>query len=288
LDFRLLKSCLFLASLASLGRCFSCAPESVPDLAADDSPAIVSATVDYAASQISITGSHFSPAGAPPVVAFESARLTLVSFTDETAAVRLPSGWPAGSYLLAVTNSDHRTGVIRMTLAPNPVPFSKLRYHAEGLYGIWPIAGTFAYAGLLQELNAPKEWGDGMAAYGRRVASTEAGGVIHGVLAFGLDTTLHQDPRYYHSTRKGLFRRMGHAARETVLTHTDSGPETFSTWRFGSAYGEAFISNLWYPDRLDTARLGYIQGSLRMGFDMVTNLATEFWPDIKRKLHHHK
>jgi|HubBroStandDraft_1064217.scaffolds.fasta_scaffold144757_2 hypothetical protein len=259
---------------------------AVPALSArtDDAPAIVSATVDYASNQVTLTGSNFSPAGTAPTVAVENSTLALVSFTNQSASAILPAGWAPGSYLLAVTNSNHETGVFRMTLETAPQPLDKLRYHALGLWGLWPLGGTLAYAGLLQELNAPKEWGDGWAAYGRRVASTEAGGVIHGVLAFGLDTTLHQDPRYFRSDRKGLFRRMAHAVRDTVLTHTDSGGETFSTWRVGSAYGEAFISNLWYPDRLDTVRLGFIQGSLRMGFDMVTNLSSEFWPDIKKKL----
>jgi hypothetical protein len=249
-----------------------------------DAPAIASATVDYAANQVTITGSNFSPAGAPPTVAVESATLTLVSFTNQMAAAILPAGWATGSYLLAVTNSDKQTGVYRMTLAAAPPPINKLRYHAQGLWGLWPLGGTLAYAGLLQELNAPKEWGDGWAAYGRRVASTEACGVIHGALAFGLDAALHEDPRYFRSDRKGLWRRMAHAARDTLLTHTDAGGETFSTWRFGSAYGAAFISNLWYPDRLDTVRLGFLQGSLRVGFDLVTNFSAEFWPDLKKKL----
>jgi hypothetical protein len=234
--------------------------------------------VDYAANRVSITGSNFSPAGVAPTVAFESAPLALVSFTNQSAAVSLPAGWASGSYLLAVTNSNHQTGVYRMTLlAGSAAP-------PRALYGIWPLAGTLAYAGLLQELNAPKEWGDGWAAHGRRVASTEGCAVIHSVLAFGLDTSLHQDPRYFRSDRKGLWRRMAHAARETILTHTDAGGETFSTWRLGSAYGAAFLSNLWYPDRLDTVRLGFLQGSLRAGFDLVSNLSAEFWPDLKKKL----
>jgi hypothetical protein len=251
-----------------------------------DAPAIESATVDYAANRVTITGSNFSPAGVAPTVAFESATLPLVSFTDQMAAASLPAGWASGSYLLAVTNSNHQTGVYHMTLFLGPAlaPIDKLRYHAQGLWGLWSVGGTLAYAGLLQELNAPKEWGDGWAAYGRRVASTEGCGVIHGALAFGLDSTLHQDPRYFRSERKGLWRRMAHAARDTILTHTDTGGETLSTWRLGSAYGAAFLSNLWYPERLDTVRLGFEQGSLRVGFDLVSNLAAELWPDIKKKL----
>lgn len=72
------------------------------------------------------------------------------------------------------------------------------------------------------------------------------------------------------------------------MTHTDTGGETISTWRLGSAYGAAFISNLWYPDRLDTVRLGFEQGSLRAGFDLISNLAAEFWPDLKKKLRRDK
>jgi len=257
---------------------------AVPVLAAatDDTPAIASVTVDYGANEVSITGSNFSPAGFAPTVVFESAPLPLVSFTNQRAAASLPDGLASGSYLLAVTNSSHRTGVYRVTLEPPPI--EKLRYHARALYGPWPLAGTFAYAGLLQELNAPREWGYGWSAYGRRVASTEGCAVIHSALAFGLDASLHQDPRYFRSEHRGLWRRMAHAARDTILTHTDTGGETVSTWRLGSAYGAAFLSNLWYPDRLDTVRLGFVQGSLRMGFDLVTNLSAEFWPDLKKKL----
>ena len=111
--------------------------------------------------------------------------------------------------------------------------------------------------------------------------------VIHTALAFGLDSALREDPRYFRSARKGLFRRIADAARGTVMTRTDTGGETVSAWRFGSAYGAAILSNLWYPDRLDTARLGFIQGSVRMGFDLITNLSTEFWPDIRKKLRRH-
>jgi hypothetical protein len=107
---------------------------------------------------------------------------------------------------------------------------------------------------------------------------------IHSALAFGLDSTLHQDPRYYRSLGTGFWRRSGHALRETLLTRTDSGIETVSTWRIGSAYGSAVLSNLWYPSRLNTARLGFIQGSVTLGFDLAGNLGKEFWPDIRRKV----
>jgi hypothetical protein len=69
-----------------------------------------------------------------------------------------------------------------------------------------------------------------------------------------------------------------------MLTRTDSGGETLSVWRIGSAYGSAFLSNMWYPDRLNNARLGFIQGSVTLGFDLALNLTKEFWPDIRTKV----
>jgi hypothetical protein len=160
----------------------------------------------------------------------------------------------------------------------------KLHYHAQSTYGPASILGLAAYAAVLQEADAPLEWKQGGAAYGKRVASMVAWSGIHGALAFGLDSTLHQDPRYFRSTSTGFWRRSGHALRGTILTRTDSGGETLSTWRLGADYGSAVLSNMWYPDRLNTARLGFIQGSATLGFDLIGNMGKEFWPDIKRKV----
>jgi hypothetical protein len=104
----------------------------------------------------------------------------------------------------------------------------KLKYHAESTYSPTAIAGFAAYAGILQTLDTPTEWGNGEAGYGNRFASTAAWSGIHSTLAFGLDTALHQDPRYYRSGAGG-WRRVGHALRGTILTRTDSGGEALST-----------------------------------------------------------
>jgi hypothetical protein len=164
----------------------------------------------------------------------------------------------------------------------------KLRFHAVSAYGPTALVGALAYDGFLQEIDSPREWGQGGLGYGKRVGSTLAYAGVRNLLGFGLDSTLHQDPRYYRSDQRGVWRRSKHAFRETIFTHKDSGGETLATWRFGSAYGAAFISNEWYPDRLNTVALGFSQGSIQLGFDLLSNLGSEFLPDIKRKLLHRK
>ena len=160
----------------------------------------------------------------------------------------------------------------------------KLVFHAETVFSPQALIGSAAYAGFLQRIDAPREWGQGAGAYGERFGSTVATNAIHAGLAFGLDSALHQDPRYYPSGETGFWRRAGHAMRGTILTRTDRGGETFSTWRLGSAYGCEFLSNQWYPGRLNTVRMSLLEGTLRLGFDFASNLGLEFWPDVKHKL----
>jgi len=161
---------------------------------------------------------------------------------------------------------------------------SKLDFHAESVYSPLSMAESGAYAGFLQATGSPREWGQGGGAYGKRFASVVGTSAIHATLAFGLDSALHQDPRYYRSLGTGFWRRTAHALRGTILTRTDSGGETLSAWRLGSDYGAAFLSNQWYPDRLNTLKQGAAQGSLRLAFDFAGNLGSEFWPDLKGKL----
>jgi hypothetical protein len=164
----------------------------------------------------------------------------------------------------------------------------KLSYHVQKSVGPLAILGDAAYAGILQEADTPTEWGQGGQGYGKRLASTAACSGIHSAMAFGLDSALHEDPRYFRSAAGGFWHRAGHAFRGTILTRTDHGAETPSLWRFGSAYGAAYLSNQWYPGRLNTVALGFAEGSLQLGFDLASNLASEFGPDLKRMVHHRK
>ena len=160
----------------------------------------------------------------------------------------------------------------------------KLGYHINQSAGPLALVGDAAYAAILQDANTPPEWGQGASGYGKRFASTAAASGIDSALAFALDSTLHEDPRYFRAGSGGFLRRTGHAVRGVLFTRTDRGTETLSYWRFGSDYGAAFLSNQWYPGRLNTVGLGFSEGSLQLAFDLARNLGSEFWPDIKRKV----
>ena len=162
----------------------------------------------------------------------------------------------------------------------------KFQYHWRQLANPGFVAETAAYAGVVHWMDTPEEWGQGAAAYGKRLASAAGASAIRGVFAFTLDSALREDPRYRRSGCGGFFSRLGHAARETFLTHTDSGGSRIATWRIGSAFGASYLSNVWYPYRLNTFASGLEQGAITLSGDLLTNLASEYWPGFKHKLLH--
>ena len=164
----------------------------------------------------------------------------------------------------------------------------KLKLHAGETCTAGFAVEMAAYSGILHWMNVPTEWEQGGAAYGKRLASASAATGIRNLFAFTLDAALHEDPRYQRSGHGNVLRRSGHALREIFVTRTDRGGRRFATWRFGSAVGAAYLSNLWYPDRLRTVESGLEQGAATIGLDLLGNLASEFWPDIKRKLLRHR
>lgn len=171
--------------------------------------------------------------------------------------------------------------------APAPLTVGgKAEYHLTNVVAPLPVLGFTALGAADQLLTIPKEWGQGWNAYGKRVASAAGSSAIRQTLAFGLEAALREDPRYFRANSAGFWKRIGHAAESAVVCRTDSGGRRFATARIGSAFGSSFLSNEWYPDRLNTIGLGFAQGGLVVGFDAVSNIALEFWPDIRRKVLH--
>jgi hypothetical protein len=52
--------------------------------------------------------------------------------------------------------------------------------------------------------------------------------------------------------------------------------------RLASAFGAAYLSNQWYPDRLNTAGQGIVQGGIILGFDAAGYALSEFLPDLEK------
>ena len=142
---------------------------------------------------------------------------------------------------------------------------SKLRFHAESVYSPGRWLDPLHTREFLQAIGAPEEWGQGGNAYGEaRRFYPSATTAIYARSRFRARFDAAPGPEVLSIAQHGLLAQNGPCApRHNPDAHGLAAARHCPTWRLGSAYGAAFLSNQWYPDRLNTVRLGVAQGSLQ-------------------------
>jgi len=170
--------------------------------------------------------------------------------------------------------------------------------------------GTFDYvqypwwaflAALSQAEGSEPGFGQGWEAYGKRFGTAIADGTIENFMTGAvLPSLLHQDPRFFQSSEGGFGRRSFYAVSRIFVTRTDSGRSQFNYSEIvGSAISAAISTYSYHPrstyistpsnphmfvpsDRtlINTAN---VWGS-QVGYDTITIVVKEFWPDIHRKM----
>jgi hypothetical protein len=157
-------------------------------------------------------------------------------------------------------------------------------------YLFWSIAGpgaaikSVAVAGIAQWRDKPTEWGQGMDGYGRRIGYRYLRRSVNNSVEFSVGALIGEDPRYFRARNPGLWGRVGHATKSVFVSPTADGGRRFAFARFAGAYGGAWISNAWYPQRLQSPEDVLRRGSYSLGGEILGNLWREFWPDVRRRV----
>ncbi len=162
-------------------------------------------------------------------------------------------------------------------------------------------------AGISQAENSEPGYGQGAEGYAKRYGSAFADGTIENFMTSAvLPSILHQDPRFFQSSEGGFTRRTGYAVSRIFVTRTDSGREQFNYSEIvGSALSAAISTNSYHPRAFITVRYNaegmptYIHNAsdrtlpntlsvwgTQVGYDTITIVIKEFWPDIHRKMTH--
>jgi len=145
-------------------------------------------------------------------------------------------------------------------------------------------------AGISQAQNSEPGYGQGAAGYGKRFGSAFADGTIENYMTGAiLPSLLHQDPRYFEEG-KGTFRhRLFYAMSRNIVTRGDSGKEQFNFSEVVGGAASAAISTYSYHPHADRtlSNTASVWGT-QYGYDTLTLVVKEFWPDIRRKISHKK
>lgn len=141
-------------------------------------------------------------------------------------------------------------------------------------------------AGISQAQNSEPGYGQGAAGYGKRYGAAFADGTIENFMTGAvLPSLLHQDPRFFQSGNGGFGRRAGYAVSRIFVTRTDSGRQQFNFSEILGSGASATISTYSYHPSGDRtfANTMSVWGS-QIGYDTLTIMIKEFWPDVRRKI----
>ena len=151
---------------------------------------------------------------------------------------------------------------------------------------VYPLFGFIAEVGQVR--HDPPEWGGGLKGYSKRYGAAFADNTICSLVTTGLmPSLLKQDPRYYQGRAHGFLPRLGYAAKSSVVTRSrTTGHKQFNASEIGGTFIVASVGNLYYPANEHNMPDTLTRWGMQTMWDTVANELKEFWPDIKKKLHH--
>jgi len=162
----------------------------------------------------------------------------------------------------------------------------KFKVVARGSFDPVIVVWYGALAGISQAENSEPGYGQGAQGYGKRYGAAFADGTIENFMTAAVfPSVLRQDPRFFQSGHGGFVHRTAYAVSRIFVTRMDSGSQQFNFSEiFGSAASAAISTYSYHPkgDRT-VANTASVWGT-QVGYDTITFVVKEFWPDIRRKL----
>jgi hypothetical protein len=131
----------------------------------------------------------------------------------------------------------------------------------------------------------PREWRQGVGAFGRIYGSSLATHTSEQTARFLTAAVLHEDFRYRPSTSKNPLVRSLHAVAFALVDKSDNGNNRIAFSNFAAAAAGAFTPNLYLPAGYNTlSRAETRLASAFVGF-AVRNLTREFAPTLFKATH---
>ncbi len=147
-----------------------------------------------------------------------------------------------------------------------------------------------ALAGISQAEDSEPGYGQGAEGYAKRYGAAFADGTIENFFTSAiLPSVFHTDPRFYQMPDGSFGHRTWYAVSRIFITRTDSGHKAFNFSEIlGSAIAAGISTYTYHPHADQTlGNTASVWGS-EVGYDTITIVIKEFWPDIKRKIHKDK
>ena len=152
----------------------------------------------------------------------------------------------------------------------------------------------FAYiafvAGISQAENSEPGYHQGWEGYGKRYGAAFGDNTIENFMVGAVfPSVLHQDPRYYQLGKGSFFHRTIYAVGRMLITRSDSGSKQFNFSEvFGAAVAAGISTYTYHPRGDQNVDNALSVWGTQIGWDAVSTVVKEFWPDIRREFHKKK
>lgn len=177
----------------------------------------------------------------------------------------------------------------------------KFKVVAQGSFDPIQIVWYGALSGISQAENSEPGYGQGAQGYGKRYGAYAADGTIENFFVGAIfPSMLKQDPRYFQLGHGSFLTRTEYAVSRIFITRTDSGHRQFN---FSEIVGAAVASTIstysYHPHPgyhpIPGMNVPYVASDrtpgntasvwgTQVGYDTLTLVIKEFWPDIRRKI----
>jgi hypothetical protein len=138
---------------------------------------------------------------------------------------------------------------------------------------------------ILHWADSPTEWGQGWGPYGYRVLGRMGSDLARNGMQLAINSALKHDPRYVRlGETSSTGARIRHSLRQMFVIRGDDGQWKPAIARWGSAAGTAVLSRQWLPTRVGAADDTAIRFGLSLSGDAAFNLASEFLPDLTKRI----
>jgi hypothetical protein len=177
--------------------------------------------------------------------------------------------------------------------AGNVPPLStkeKFKVVTKGSFDYIQIPWYGFLAGISQAEDSEEGYGQGAAGYGKRFGAYFADGTIENYMTGAvLPTLLRQDPRYFQSGKGSFLHRTGYSVSRIFVTRGDNGRQQFNYSEVvGSALSAGISTYTYHPQGDRNLPNALSVWATQMGYDTITLVVKEFWPDIRRKISKNK
>jgi len=149
---------------------------------------------------------------------------------------------------------------------------------------------TISFLGALaligQAQNSSPSYGQGFSGYAKRYGTIYANTGIGTLMTTSVfPTLLHQDPRYFQLGTGSTWHRTLYSVSRIFITRGDHGDVQFNSSEIAGNAVAAGIATTYLPPKQRT--LGSTLGvwGTNILLNALCNVAKEFWPDLRRKLH---